>query len=144
MARAAVTKGQLQKIAVEVGIEGIADINKAIDDRLHRMSGLAAKKIWMRAALVIVREIRDNINSITGALWSGIFAAYGKATKSNVIVGVSLGPRGKAPHGWVVEHGHGGPQPAPPHPYFKPGVKSARPLAAAIIAEGMKDLAIRQ
>jgi len=126
---------------MEVGVEGIANIQKNIEAKLNQMSGQEAKKIWMRAGLAIVREIRDNIHSISGKLVAGVFAAYGKATKPNVIVGVSIGGRGRAPHGWVVEHGHGGPHPAPAHPFFKPGVLAARPVAAAIIAQGMKDLA---
>lgn len=140
MARQAVTARQLGKVSMEIGVEGIDKINKAIEERLNRMTGMKAKKGWMRAALAIVREIRDNINNITGQLSSGVFAAYGKPTKPNVIVGVSLGGRGKAPHGWVVEHGHGG-DAAPPHPFFKPGVLSARPIAAAILIEEMKELA---
>lgn len=143
MARQAVTARQLGKIGMEVGVEGIDQINKNIAAKLTRMTGMEAKKVWMRAALVIVREIRDMIHDVTGALSSGIFAAYGKREKPNVIVGVSLGGRGKAPHGWVVEHGHGGPHPAPEHPYFKPGVRAARPTAAAIIAEGMKQIATK-
>lgn len=143
MARQAVTARKLGQISLEVGIEGIAEINKEIAERLDRMTGVEAKKIWMRAALVVVREIRDNIHNITGTLSAGVFAAFGTKTKPNVLVGVSIGGRGKAPHGWVVEHGHGGPHPAPPHPYFKPGVQAARPMVGAIIAEGMKELAGR-
>lgn len=125
---------------MEIGVEGIDKINKAIEERLNRVSGIQAKKVWMQAGLAIVREIRDNINSITGRLDSAVFAAYGKPTKPNVIVGVNIGGRGRAPHGWLVEHGHGG-DTAPPHPFFKPGVLAARPVAAAIILQGMKKLA---
>ena len=151
MARSAVTKGQLQKVSFEVGVTGLDEINQNIAERLDRMTGMQAKKIWMRAALAIVREIRDNIHSITGRLSSGIFAVYGTKNKPNVLVGVSLGGRGKSPHGWVVEHGHAlvawghrllGRE-VPAHPYFKTGVKSARPVAAAIIVEGMRDLALK-
>lgn len=141
MARQAVTTRQLGKISLEIGVEGIDAINKQIEERITRMTGMQAKKIWMRAALAIVREVRDNIHKVTGKLSAGVFANYGKDNKPNVLAGVSIGGRGKAPHGWVVEHGHGGPHPAPAHPFFKPGVLSARPVAAAIIAEGMRDLA---
>lgn len=34
--------------------------------------------------------------------------------------------RSLAPHSWLVEHGHQGPQPAPPHPWFVPVVVRAR------------------
>ncbi len=154
MARSAVTAGKLDKIGVEIGVEGIADIKKAIAAKLDKMVGQEAKKVFMRAGLVLVREARDNVNSITGQLAAGIFAAYGQSGKPNVIVGVSIGARGRAPHGWVVEHGHilwrggrrrqgGGHQVGvvAPHPYFKNAVKSASPVMGAIIAEGLKEIA---
>jgi len=31
-----------------------------------------------------------------------------------------------APHAWLVEHGHGGPKPAPPHPYLIPAVEATQ------------------
>lgn len=34
--------------------------------------------------------------------------------------------RATAPHAWLVEHGHQGPHPAPPHPWFVPVVVEAR------------------
>lgn len=154
MARSAVTKGALGKVGVEIGIEGIDQIKKAIAAKMDRMTGLQAKKVFMRAALILVREARDNVNSITGQLSAAIFAAYGKQDKANVLVGVSIGGRGKAPYGWVVEHGHviwkGGRKRSgtgkqvgtvKPHPYMAPAIKSARPAMAATIAEGLKELA---
>jgi len=141
MARSAVTARQLSNIGMEIGVTGLPVIFQNIDRKVDQMNGRQAKRVWMRAALMIVREIRDNIHSISGRLYSAVFAAYGRRDKSNVVVGVSYGGGGKAPHAWVVEYGHGGPHPAGPHGYFGPGTLAARPMAGAMIIEGMREIA---
>lgn len=44
-----------------------------------------------------------------------------------------------APHLHLVEFGHGGPRPAPAHPFFRPGVESARDDVRRILTSGMKE-----
>ena len=43
-----------------------------------------------------------------------------------------------APHALLVEFGHGGPHPAPAHPYFRPGVEQSREQVKQIIVDGLK------
>lgn len=142
MARRGLTTRQLEKTGVDIGLEGLPEVLDNIGARMDFMLGMEAKKVWMGAALIFVREIRDFVNSRTGKLASAIFAAYGRKEKPNVVVGVSYGGRGKAPHAWLVEHGHAGIHPAPPHPFFRPGVMAGRPLAGAYLIEGMHKLAL--
>ncbi len=137
MARSAVTAGRLRKISEEVGIQGIDEIKGNIAKKLDKLTGMQAKRVFMRAALLLVREEKANIHSITGHLAGAIFADYGDPKKPNVLVGTN---NRKAPHGLLVEEGHGGPHPAPPHPYHKPAVNATRGIMAATIAEGLKDL----
>ena len=40
---------------------------------------------------------------------------------------------------WLVEHGHGGPQPAPPHPYLKPALDRNIKFAEQKFNEGIKE-----
>jgi len=155
MARSVVTTGKLGKIALDLGIDGLDEIKAKIAEKVQQMGGQEAKKIFMQAGLLVVREIRADIHhSITGRLSDAIFASYGREDKPNVVVGVNIGPRGRAPYGWNVEFGHeirhGGSGRAgtgtvsgrvPPYPYFQPGVKAASPAAGAVIVQGMAELA---
>jgi hypothetical protein len=145
MARSAISSKQFQ--GTGISIEGLDELKANIDRKLDLMTGLQAKRVFMRAGLVIVRAVREYIHNITGKLSAGIFATYGKLDSPDVLIGVSIGATGKAPHGWVVEHGHHlvawghetGKEVAP-HPYFSKGVIAAREEAAQIIVDGMKDL----
>ncbi len=144
MARSAVTKGTLGKVGAEIGIEGMEQIKANIAERIDRFSAIEAKKVFMRAALILVREERDAVQhltatpELTGKLAGAIFAAMGDPKKSNVIVGTNYKA---APHAIPVAHGHGGPHPAKPHPWVQQSVRATKGAMAATIAEGLKELA---
>ena len=56
----------------------------------------------------------------TGNLKAAAYAiAYPATATENAVAYAGIRPR-KAPHGRLVEYGHGGPHPAPPHPFFRP------------------------
>ncbi len=138
MARSGVSKGQLGKVSTEIGITGIEDVRANIAKLMDRVTGPRFKKeVCMPAAMIARDEIKDLAPVKTGKLRDAVFAAEGDPKKPNAIVGVS---RKLAPHGILVEYGHGGPHPAPPHAFFRPGVTAARGAMAATLASGMKKL----
>ena len=71
-------------------------------------------------AEIIAKQVRDdakaNIHDITGNLSKGIKAKKSKYDGGGWIV------LGTAPHSHLVEYGHGGPRPAPPHPFLRPAL----------------------
>lgn len=71
---------------------------------------------------------------LTGKLRSAIFASRGSKSKPNAFVGVD---HKIAPHGHLVEFGHAGPHPAPPHPFMRPAVEANRANVRTIIAAGV-------
>ena len=141
MARAAVTPRTLQKVAEESGVTGLAEIKANIAATLTRVSGQQAKFVFMEAALVGLKEIEDLVPVKTGTLKRALFADYGTPTKPNVLLGVNYHI---APHCLLVEYGHGkvGVDGAHAHPYFRPGITSARPGMAAVLAKGLRDVAL--
>ena len=74
----------------------------------------------------IAKDARTSVNIKTGNLRKGIRARKSKFDDGGWIV-IS-----KAPHSWIVEHGHGGPKPAPPHAFLRPAldnnIQAARDL----------------
>lgn len=134
MARSAVTKGRLQKVGADVGVQGVEEIKAAIAAKLDKFVGGAAKNVFMRAALIAVAEIKDLAPVKSGKLKSAIFAAPGDPKKPNVLVGVDYK---KAPHAHLAEFkNHGG-----HHSYFRAGITATRAPMAATIAQGLRDLA---
>lgn len=70
-----------------------------------------------------------------------IFAAPGKTGHPSVIVGVD---RKKAPHASLVEFGHGGPHPAPPHPFLRPAYDAIRRAAVASVGQEIDNRIIKK
>jgi HK97 gp10 family phage protein len=64
----------------------------------------------------IAADAKASVNVVTGNLKKGIRAKKSKFDDGGWIV-VST-----APHSWLVEYGHGGPHPAPPHPFLRPAL----------------------
>ena len=71
-------------------------------------------------AEIIAKQVRDDakgsVKVITGNLKKGIRAKKSKYEDGGWIV------LGTAPHSHLVEYGHGGPRPAPPHPFLRPAL----------------------
>jgi len=141
MARNALTRG-----GKAVRIEGIAELQANIAKILDRAAGKEAKRIWMKAALVLRDEARDLAPvirepkthpkpwQVPGTLKAAVFAAYGDASKPNVIVGVNYK---KAPQAHWIEFGT---SKIPAQPYMRPALTATRSMMVAIIAEGYRSL----
>lgn len=85
------------------------------------------------------RRIKSLLNPPRAAaehLKYAIFAARGKRDLPSVIVGVD---RKRAPHAHLVEFGHGGPHPAPAHPYLRPAFAAVKRAAVAMAGKEIKD-----
>lgn len=146
-------------------IEGIPELTRHLDRYLTRLDRDPAtllflkREAFMKGALMVRDEVRDLAPvGPTGNLKKGVFAAYGDPRKPNVLVGVNYRI---SPHAHLVEYGTSGARspkkarllrftidgrvvftrsvaPMPRQPYFRPGVTAARPLAARVIAEGLR------
>ena len=74
----------------------------------------------------INEEARSRIHSITGKL-AGAIETYVKVSAdapTEIEVGINYTRHKGAHHAHLVEGGHGGPHPAPPHPFWEPAVKA--------------------
>ncbi len=75
MARSAVTKGRLSKVGQDIGVTGIDEIKAAISAKLDEMVGQKAKRIFMEAAMIAVREVKDIAPVKTGNLRDAVTVA---------------------------------------------------------------------
>lgn len=116
-------------------IDGLAEIQAKLANILDHTTGTKAKEVYFQAAQV-GKEAILAITPLgpTGNLRKAIFAAHGDPEKPNALVGVN---HRIAPHAHLVEYGHAGPHPAPPHPYFRPGIVDASPGMKEVIEKGL-------
>ncbi len=91
----------------------------------------------------IAKQIRDDakrtveFKDITGRLRKSLKVKKSKYFEEGGGYIVKAGGKG-AMQAWLVEHGHGGPRPAPPHPYLKPALDKNINMARQLFNEGMK------
>lgn len=115
--------------------EGMNEVLDNLSNLVNSVNGQEAKDVFVRAAV----ECRDTIRSLTpvetGRLRQGVFAAAGDPGKSDALVGMNYKI---APHAHLVEYGHAGPHPAPPRPYFRPGLVMATDKVRQILSDGLR------
>lgn len=115
--------------------------NAAMADILARLDavgelGYVASQALQAGAEVLVPVIRDKAPMRTGKLKKSV--KVGRRNDNSIAVGTF---HGDAPHAHLVERGHGGPKPAPPHPFMEPSVQATEEqVMNAIMEELMKRL----
>ena len=104
-----------------------------------------AKRILVAAAQPIHQQMKANASKdpkiITSALHDSI--AVGNVRKrrysgKSITIGVHRKERG-AYYATPVEYGHGGPAPAPAHPFIRPAYDTRADEAYEIIRDGLRD-----
>ena len=104
-----------------------------------------AKRILQAAAQPIHQQMKANASKdpkiITSALHDSI--AVGNVRKrrysgKSITIGVHRKERG-AYYATPVEYGHGGPAPAPAHPFIRPAYDTRADEAYEIIRDGLRD-----
>jgi len=72
------------------------------------------------------RDMRSRIHDDSGNLSAAVVVKrFANQRKGAPAVFVAIDRR-IAPHAHLVEYGHGGPNPAPPHPFFRPAIDGFR------------------
>lgn len=121
--------------------EGMKELQNALADIVDATSGREAKDVFYEAGVVLATQIRANApRGRTGNLRSAIYVARGPDIYPNVLVGFRW-PRGA--HAHLVEYGHGGPHPAPPHPFVRPAISSTKGQIQQIIRDGLGNIIAR-
>lgn len=115
---------------------------------LSRIEGIdnvpqRATKALTRGAEVVLKYAKANAPDRSGDLKSNLGVGRRKKTRDRyaVEVGNFHGNDPYVPYAHLVEYGHGGPKPAPPHPYLEPAAQMAEAEAIdaimAALTEGL-------
>jgi HK97 gp10 family phage protein len=117
----------------------MADLQDKLGDAGARKSADAA----LRAGAAPMREqILSNIDTgghvRTGQLRGAI--SIGKLTGGKKGFRMKVGVIGNgAPYAHFVEYGHGGPRPAPPHPFMAPAYEATKGRAMELAAQALRE-----
>jgi len=103
-------------------------------DNLERAGNKIVKELnkgRTKALLAAARKVRKRIKQKaprgpTGNLKKAAYAKALPATMTRPTVAFAGIRARKAPHAHLVEFGHGGPHPAPPHPFLRPAWDSIK------------------
>lgn len=119
-------------------LKGIDALERKCDSIIKKINK-EEKKILLKQA----RVVRDKVKSKapkgpTGNLKKACYAtAYAANSNSQALAFAGIRPR-KAPHAHLVEYGHGGPHPAPPHPFFRPAWDEVRGSVTSAVEIDLK------
>jgi HK97 gp10 family phage protein len=122
----------------KIYIKGIDQLEKAANKAIKSMNEGKTKLIYEQAKKVRNRIKEKAPRGETGNLKAAAYASYiPPKLGREVFAFAGIRPR-KAPHAHLVEFGHGGPHPAPPHPFFRPAWDEMKSEVRRNIEEGLK------
>lgn len=99
--------------------------------------GRSVNKALQAGADIVLQQAQANAPVRTGELKGSL--KVGKRKRNRGTYSVEVGTfYPDAPHAHLVERGHGGPKPAPPHPFLEPAVESRQAEVTAAIMEELK------
>jgi HK97 gp10 family phage protein len=76
---------------------------------------------------------------LRGAIALGKVIKRKNGSGYSIKIGVNKDQTANAPHAHLVEFGHGGPKPAPPHPFMQPAYDTTKEQAYAIIRRRLNE-----
>lgn len=114
-------------------VVGMDELMRKVE-RLSAVPDQVQGKALKAGAEPIVRAAKEKVNVRTGKLQNAIRSGRRKKIRdgSRIEIGTF---KGEAPHAHLVEFGHGGPHPAPPHPFLRPGYEAGKQEAYQIMKE---------
>ncbi len=129
-------------MSYSVYLKGIEDLEKNTNKIIKNLSAAKTELLLSQAKLVKARikekaPLGPPTDKKPGSLKAATYAAVLPETTTSVTVAFAgIRPR-KAPHAHLVEFGHGGPKPAPPHPFVRPAWDEMKDQVNANIARGL-------
>ena len=122
----------------QIYLRGIEELERNANKLIKEVNDEKQKLLLSQA-----RIVRDKIRARaprgpTGILKKAVYATSLPASlRGPAVAFAGIRPR-KAPHAHLVEYGHGGPHPAPPHPFVQPAWDSCKEEVRKNIELGLK------
>jgi HK97 gp10 family phage protein len=121
-----------------IKLKGLDELERNTNKMLKAL-GAEKQKLLMEQAQVVRDAVRQAApRGLTGNLKGAAYAKSMPETTVYPVAGFAGIRGGKAPHGHLVEYGHGGPHPAPAYPFFFRAWESVKDRVRRAIEEGLK------
>ena len=129
---------------------GFGELSDDLIEMATRLSGeqgtawtATAKSILDEAAQPVLdaalRFVPVRSGRLRGAISVGKVVKRRNGAGYSIKIGVNKDKSKNAPHAHLVEFGHGGPKPAPPHPFMQPAYDTTKDQAYAIIRRRLSE-----
>lgn len=129
----------------DLQLEGWAELKPRLLDLPDKMVNRILHASMRQGANVMKDEAKqlavaggDYPDAISGAMRDSIRTYKARGTRDKVQYMVIAGNEAAYYAGWV-EYGHGGPHPAPPHPFMRPAAEATGQLALDFVMTGISD-----
>jgi HK97 gp10 family phage protein len=123
---------------ITVEIEGIKDLEKNVRKLIKATDPDAVAQVLLPQAAMLEGRFRAAAPlGPTGRLKASAYSNLAPQ-KTAAFAGIRQG-KSKAPHAHLVEFGHGGPHPAPAHPFMRPVWDTSKREVLEGIKEGIKE-----
>ena len=123
-----------------VKMEGLDELAKGLEKLIKGLHPDDVEPILNQGAKIIAESMKDKIKDKTGTLKKAVKVKKLKRLGARPAPSIAAIDRKKAPHAGLVEFGHGGPRPAPPHPFFRPAVDENENKVYKHVEDGIKTL----
>jgi HK97 gp10 family phage protein len=122
---------------VQIYLKGIDELERQANKLIKEVNE-GKQKILLDQAKLVRDRIREKApRGPTGNLKGAAYASSIPASLTGpALAFAGIRPR-KAPHAHLVEYGHAGPHPAPPHPFVRPAWDESRDEVERNIAAGL-------
>lgn len=118
-------------------IRGLDELERQTNKVLKEMTKGKSDLLLKQARIVRDRVKQKAPRGPTGNLKRAAYATVlPETTTTRTVAFAGIRPR-RAPHAHLVEYGHGGPHPAPPHPFFRPAWDEVRGEVRENIRKGL-------
>jgi len=122
----------------QIYLKGIDQLERQANKLIKEVNEEKQKLLLSQAKLVRDRIRAKAPRGPTGNLKAAAYASSVPASMSGPAVAFAgIRPR-KAPHAHLVEYGHAGPHPAPPHPFVRPAWDGCKEEVKRNIELGLK------
>lgn len=125
-----------------IEVRGFAELADDLGNMAEKASGSAINKSLEAGAEPVLRKAMGNISGMrkTGELEGSLTIGPVKANKGRkrITIGTHAGTAA-AKYAMALEYGHGGPHPAPPHPFMMPAYDATKEDAYAAIRDTLRN-----
>ena len=122
---------------ITLDISGDQELLKSLAALNKQITGKLMKNAMRAGGRVVVNQVKDTVPvGKTGNLKKSIKTKMVPYPVSGITVLV-IGA--KAPHAHLVEFGHGGPHPAPPHPFMRPAFDASKLTAQERVERNLRN-----